>query len=114
MVKLLSAAALLATLSSVAVADWNIINWGAGCARRGCYYDFNVTGPADGVIPSFGARCHGDEEHTSETFFKPCGVYDAGLGNRGVSAKFVPRPDPNGNIKQIAVSFEYLNLTSGV
>lgn len=114
MVKLLSAAALLAATSSVAAADWNIINWGAGCARRGCYYSFNVTGPADGVIPSFSAYCTGDEEHTKENFFKPCGVNDAGLGNRGVSAKFVPRPDPNSNIKQIAVSFEYLNLTTKV
>lgn len=115
MVKLLSAAAaLLATASSVACADWNIVNWEAGCARSGCYYNFNVTGPADGEIPSFGAYCNGYEYRTNETFFQPCGVYDSGLGNRGVSAKFVPRSDlNNGRLEKIAVSFAYTDVATG-
>lgn len=119
MVKITLASAVLAMASSVAAvaettpSTWNIINWNAGCLRRGCFYDFNVTSPAYGEIPSFSARCSGDEERANQTFFKPCGVNDAGLGNRGVSAKFVARDDPNGHISKIAISFAYTDLTSG-
>lgn len=113
MVKLSLTSAVLA-MSSVAAADWSIVNWEAGCVRQGCFYDFNVTAPANGDIPSFAARCTGDEDRTNVTYFKPCGVYDSGLGNRGVGAKFVPRVDQDYDpIKQIAVTFQYTNITSG-
>jgi hypothetical protein len=118
----LLASALLAMSSSGAIAasnasswTWNVVNWGAGCAHRGCFYDFNIKAPANGDIPAFSAYCSGDEDRSKiQTFFKPCGVNDNGLGNRGVAAKFVPRDDINyGNIKQIAVSFSYTDISSG-
>ena len=107
------------TLGAVAVSGnsswtWSVVNWGAGCARRGCFYDFNITVPANGAAPAVSAYCSGDEDRTNQTYFKPCGVNDNGLGNRGVSAKFVPRDDPNyGTINQIAVAFAYTDISSG-
>ncbi|KAE9970427.1 hypothetical protein BLS_001858 [Venturia inaequalis] len=114
MVKLSSVAAFLTAASSVAVADWHIINWEAGCARSGCFYIFNVTGPAseDGKIPSFGASCNAYEYRKPQAF-TPCGINDSGAGNRGVSAKFVPRVEPNGILEKVAVSFAFTDLKTG-
>ncbi|TID14110.1 hypothetical protein E6O75_ATG07342 [Venturia nashicola] len=118
MVKLLSAAAaLLAAASSVAASaqwdpQWNISNWEAGCARSGCFYNFNVTGRPDDVVPSFAAYCNGYEYRTNVTYFQPCAIYDKGEGNRGVSARFIPRKG-NGILEKVAISFAYTNLTTG-
>jgi hypothetical protein len=92
---------------------WNIVNWEAGCARRGCFYDFNITALVDGLNPAFSAHCSGDEDRTNQTFFRLCGVNEDGLGNRGVAAKFLPRDDINyGAIKAIAVIFTYTDVSS--
>jgi hypothetical protein len=93
---------------------WLVTNWGAGCAHRGCFYDFIITAPASRSIPAFSAYCSGDEE-TANGFFRPCGVNDSGLGNRGVAAKFIPRKNPNigSPLSYFAVSFAYTDISTG-
>lgn len=104
----------VASTSESSAWSWNIVNWSAGCARRGCFYDFNITAPANGLNPAFSAHCSGDEDRTNQTFFRPCGVNDDGLGNRGVGAKFLPRDDINyGTLEAIAVTFAYTDISSG-
>jgi hypothetical protein len=93
---------------------WFVTHWGAGCVRRGCFYDFNITAPAYGSIPAFSAYCTGDEENANG-FFRPCGINDDGLGNRGVAAKFIPRENPNygSPLNYFAVSFAFTDISTG-
>ena len=43
---------------------WAITGWNAGCARQGCFYDFNITAAANATAdpqqPAFAAYCSGD------------------------------------------------------
>ena len=38
---------------------FNVTGWSAGCARAGCYYDFNVSAPQTPTYPGFKAYCYG-------------------------------------------------------
>ncbi|QDS71319.1 hypothetical protein FKW77_001904 [Venturia effusa] len=121
MVKTLFAAIALALASSMASATdtvpdaWYIVNWEAGCARRGCFYRFNLTSPAYEEVPGFLANCDGDEERINpKTVFKRCSILDKGTANRGVYAKFVPRDDPNAiGLKQIELLYSYTDTDNG-
>lgn len=46
--------------------NWDVTGWSAGCARAGCYYDFNITGDANLTskppTPAFKAYCAGEGE----------------------------------------------------
>ncbi|KAI1092643.1 hypothetical protein F5B19DRAFT_198660 [Rostrohypoxylon terebratum] len=43
--------------------NWTVTEWGAGCSKGACSYDFNVTGIGNGTArpakPSFKAYCSG-------------------------------------------------------
>jgi len=56
-----STSAAPATSSSNKDYQWSVSNWEAGCARAGCYYNFNVTGTKNGNAPAFKAYCNGDD-----------------------------------------------------
>ncbi|TID25903.1 putative amino-acid permease [Venturia nashicola] len=120
MLKSLLAPTLLAVFTSAAVMvpepppNWQVKNFNGLCARSGCSYDFDVSGPARGSIPSFMAHCSGEEKRTLQTFFAPCNVKAGGSGNIGVSAKYLPRKDVNtGIIDTIAVSLAFNDLATG-
>ena len=39
--------------------QWSVTNWVAGCSDEYCTYSFSVSGPQNGNIPKFSARCAG-------------------------------------------------------
>lgn len=84
---------LLLTLSSAAVLtaaqqtapqgyQWSVLNWGAGCARSGCYYDFTIAGAAVSPYPGFFATCSGNDDGA----FVSCDV----LGYSGYNVTTAP------------------------
>ncbi|KAF2859206.1 hypothetical protein K470DRAFT_107370 [Piedraia hortae CBS 480.64] len=58
---------------------WHVTSWSAGCARHGCYYDFNVTGTADRGMPDFLAYCSGEDSG----FFADCKLLKSGKRKDG-------------------------------
>lgn len=94
--------------------DWVVSNWSAGCARSGCYYDFNVSAPADDqspARPAFLAYCSGFGEGAS---YDECTLLDESDVGRRVVAKLLPaiRASNATTIAQIQVSLQYTDLTT--
>lgn len=94
--------------------DWSVTGWSAGCARSGCYYDFNVSGPADDqspARPAFLAYCSGFGEDGP---YEECNLLDEADVARRVVAKLLPAIRSNdtntSTIAQIQVSFMYTDL----
>lgn len=103
-----------AVMTPEALPTWKVTGFNAGCARRGCTYEFTVSAPASGAIPAFSAKCSGEENRSLTTYFVPCNVNDSGKGNRGVGAKYLPREDiNNGTLKAIVVTFAYTDISEG-
>ncbi|KAK6076067.1 fimbrin [Seiridium cupressi] len=116
-------AAVLATLASAVSAttfkvqavegyDWSVTGWSAGCDRSGCYYDFNVSGPADDQNPkrpAFLAYCAGSGEGAP---YSECDLLDEADVARQVVAKLLPATRANGTntIAHIEVSLQYTDL----
>ncbi|KAK5135753.1 hypothetical protein LTR08_004739 [Meristemomyces frigidus] len=91
---------------------WQVTGWSAGCARSGCYYDFNVTGPEDGNIPCFQAYCSGDDVG----YFKQCEILS------GSSTSSIPsvaaeldhyNTSTADGIAAMAVSLSFVDADSG-
>ena len=92
--------------------------WSAGCARAGCYYDFNVTIPTVENGPAgVKAYCSGSEEGYDSSFsvpstFRNCRLLEG--VNNGVAARFNLReqssPGQGGSTgpSEIEVSFGYV------
>lgn len=96
--------------------DWDVTNWSAGCARSGCYYDFNVSAPADDQNPprpAFSAYCSGAGEDAP---YDTCTLLDEADVTRRVAAKLLPAIRSNdtntSTIARITVSFQYTDLTT--
>ncbi|RMZ69229.1 hypothetical protein GMOD_00003170 [Pyrenophora seminiperda CCB06] len=88
---------------------WQVTGWEAGCARQGCYYDFNVTMPSvPGKVGGVKAHCQGNENWFRKgNTYKGCQLLD-GVNNR-VSAKLSERTSDSGTDfpTEILVSFEF-------
>ncbi|KAG4420408.1 hypothetical protein IFR04_006424 [Cadophora malorum] len=89
--------------------SWSVTGWSAGCARSGCYYDFNITAPAYNDIPAFSAYCSGGPEGAA---FKPCGVFDDLPGNRGVAAHLLEAETGTGAHIEVSLQWTDLEQTS--
>ncbi|KAI8624451.1 hypothetical protein F5Y19DRAFT_315957 [Xylariaceae sp. FL1651] len=93
--------------------DWAVTGWTAGCARAGCYYNFNVTGAANLTgrppVPAFKAYCNGMGEGAP---YAPCERLDDEDTDARVVAKLLPSVTaPNGTRPvTIQVSLEYSDL----
>ncbi|KAJ4351181.1 uncharacterized protein N0V89_006520 [Didymosphaeria variabile] len=86
---------------------WHVSGWSAGCARSGCYYDFNVTVPTvEGQIAGVKAYCSGSENwYRLGNYYRNCQILEG--VNNGVSAKFSERTSDDGTPPQeIELSFE--------
>ena len=98
--------------------NWQVEGWSAGCARAGCYYDFNVTIPTVENGPAgVKAYCSGSEEGYDSSFsvpstFRNCQLLEG--VNNGVAARFNLReqssPGQGGSMgpSEIEVSFGYV------
>ncbi|KAE9961169.1 hypothetical protein BLS_003518 [Venturia inaequalis] len=112
---LLATSALSAVVSAQqGLPKWKVTNFNGACARQGCTYDFTISSPPSGSIPSFSAKCSGEEKRAElKTYFKPCNVNDGGLGNRGVGAKYMARESIDvGTYSALIVTFAYTDLSS--
>ncbi|KAL7622937.1 hypothetical protein AAE478_006616 [Parahypoxylon ruwenzoriense] len=95
--------------------NWTVTGWSAGCARSGCYYDFNVTGIGNDTSrparPSFKAYCSGQGEGAD---YRACTALEEAGTDYSVVAKLLPRntavnetsPAP----PQIQVSLKFTDL----
>ena len=93
---------------------WHVEGWHAGCARRGCSYNFNVTVPTiPNQIAGVKAYCSGyeagyDSGFTESSTYRGCQILEG--VNNGVAAKFGPRNISDGTGRgpqKIFVSFEF-------
>ncbi|TGJ88714.1 hypothetical protein E0Z10_g31 [Xylaria hypoxylon] len=93
--------------------DWAVTGWSAGCARAGCYYDFNITGAENltqsPATPAFKAYCSGYYEGAPYTL---CERLDEEDTDATVVAKLLPSNiTANGSrYAVIQVSLEYTDL----
>nr|URG42907.1 CEP127 [Alternaria solani] len=89
---------------------WHVEGWSAGCARGGCYYDFNVSVPTiEGFTLGAKAYCSGSENgwYRKGNWYAPCRILEG--TNSGISAKFSERTsDTSGSPEEILLSFEKL------
>lgn len=72
--------------------SWHVEGWSAGCARSGCYYDFNVTVPTiEGKILGAKAYCSGYENgyYRKGNWYESCRILEG--VNNGISAKLGER-----------------------
>ncbi|KAF1965926.1 hypothetical protein BU23DRAFT_560626 [Bimuria novae-zelandiae CBS 107.79] len=89
---------------------WHVSGWSAGCARGGCYYNFNVSVPTvEGQILGAKAYCSGDENgyyrEDFSNYFENCRILEG--VNNGISAKFSSRENStSGSPEDIVLSFE--------
>ncbi|KAK7186064.1 hypothetical protein DPSP01_000672 [Paraphaeosphaeria sporulosa] len=73
--------------------NWHVSGWEAGCARSGCYYNFNVTVPTvEGQIAGVKAYCNGYENgyYRKGNWYENCQILEG--VNNGVAAKLSERP----------------------
>ncbi|KAI3342248.1 hypothetical protein F4824DRAFT_485990 [Ustulina deusta] len=94
--------------------DWAVTGWSAGCARAGCYYDFNVTGAENltsrPATPAFKAYCSGDGEGSP---YRLCQRLDEEDTDAIVVAKLLPSTTTNGTRHaKIQVSLKYTDIYS--
>ncbi|KAI3326255.1 hypothetical protein HD806DRAFT_441502 [Xylariaceae sp. AK1471] len=93
--------------------DWDVTGWSAGCARQGCYYDFNITGAANLTsrppTPRFKAYCSGSGEGAA---YRLCTRLDHEDTDALVVAKLLPSNiTANGTrLATIQVSLRYTDL----
>jgi hypothetical protein len=92
--------------------NWPVSGWTAGCARAGCYYNFNVTIPSVDTeqwkIAGVKAYCNGYEngEYGEENFYEGCQILEG--VNNGVAAKMSKRESStDGSPNDILISFKY-------
>ncbi|KAI0408839.1 hypothetical protein F4802DRAFT_298648 [Xylaria palmicola] len=109
-----SASAMVMRIAAETVTyDWAVTEWSAGCNRRGCYYDFNVTGAANLTsrppTPAFKAYCAGDGEGSP---YRLCQRLDEEDTDAIVVAKLLPsNTTVNGTRPAIIqVSLKYTDL----
>lgn len=91
--------------------SWHVSGWEAGCARSGCYYNFNVTVPTvEGQIGGVKAYCNGYENgyYRKGNWYQNCQILDG--VNNGVAAKLSERPaesdESSTSPQEILISFE--------
>ncbi|OTB09074.1 hypothetical protein M426DRAFT_18459 [Hypoxylon sp. CI-4A] len=111
-----ASAAVMKIASDDAGWDWAVTGWSAGCARAGCYYDFNVTGVGSTTAypktPSFKAYCSGEGEGAS---YRACTTLQDSETDYEVVAKLLPsNSSTNGTSHKpnIQVSLQYTDLDS--
>ncbi|RYP05386.1 hypothetical protein DL765_009850 [Monosporascus sp. GIB2] len=94
---------------------WEVTGWSAGCSRRGCYYNFNITAEANTTSypqrPAFSAYCHGYGEGAP---YELCQLLMEPEVPLGVEAKLLPADrSPNETTKaNIQVSVQHIDLES--
>ncbi|RYP74791.1 hypothetical protein DL769_003938 [Monosporascus sp. CRB-8-3] len=92
---------------------WEVTGWSAGCARSGCYYDFNITAEANTTSfpqrPAFSAYCHGFGEGAP---YELCDLLMEPKVPLAVEAKLLPADRaPNATTKaNIQVSVQHIDL----
>ncbi|RYP30633.1 hypothetical protein DL767_006133 [Monosporascus sp. MG133] len=92
---------------------WEVTGWSAGCARGGCYYDFNITAEANTTSipqqPAFSAYCHGFGEGAP---YELCDLLMEPEVPLAVEAKLLPADRvPGENTKaNIQVSVQHIDL----
>ncbi|EME78129.1 uncharacterized protein MYCFIDRAFT_212642 [Pseudocercospora fijiensis CIRAD86] len=90
---------------------WTVTNWHVDCARSGCTYNFNVTGPISAPNPSFLAYCYGSDTG----YYAQCKVlqYTAtASGAPSVAASL--RPNTGDQIAVVSVSLAFVESDTGV
>ncbi|KAI1181973.1 hypothetical protein F5B17DRAFT_444615 [Nemania serpens] len=92
--------------------NWAVTGWSAGCARAGCFYDFNITGAANLTsrppTPAFKAYCSGEGEGSP---YRLCDRLDEEDTDAIVVAKLLPGTITNGTRPAtIQVSLKYTDL----
>ncbi|KAG8168948.1 hypothetical protein KVR01_001697 [Diaporthe batatas] len=88
---------------------WSVTGWSAGCARAGCYYDFNISAPAfSNSVPAFKAYCSGFGEGTP---YDKCELLDNNETIRQVAAR-LESVNTGGTGAHLAVSYEFVDPTS--
>ncbi|KAI1156926.1 hypothetical protein F4825DRAFT_140447 [Nemania diffusa] len=107
-----ASAAVMRVSTESMVYDWAVTGWNAGCARAGCYYDFNVTGAANLTsmppTPAFKAYCSGDGEGSP---YRLCTRLDDEDTDAIVVAKLLPSTIINNTrAAMIQVSLKYTDL----
>ncbi|KAF2451958.1 hypothetical protein P171DRAFT_426377 [Karstenula rhodostoma CBS 690.94] len=92
--------------------SWHVSGWTAGCAKQGCFYNFNVTVPTvEGQIAGVKAYCNGYETgyYRKGNWYESCQILEG--VNNGVAAKFSERPakseTESESPQEIFLSFEY-------
>ncbi|KAI1502845.1 hypothetical protein F5X99DRAFT_407650 [Biscogniauxia marginata] len=90
--------------------QWAVTGWSAGCARAGCYYDFNITGAANETArparPGFKAYCSGQGEGSP---YADCKRLDSDDDSLEVAARLLPSNTTTGGNRQahIEVSLQH-------
>jgi hypothetical protein len=81
--------------------NWTVTNWSAGCARSGCYADFNVSGPLDNPRPSFLGYC----SVSDSGYYQQCKLLESSQQASQQGPVNIPAP-------QVAAYLEPYNLTT--
>ena len=79
--------------------EWSVTNWVAGCSDEYCTYSFQISGPQNGNIPKFSARCAGVDAGG----FGDCKVLSSSQEVE-VSAKLRHQADPSEPVGPAKVS----------
>lgn len=88
---------------------WTVSGWSAGCARAGCYYDFNISAPAfSESVPAFNAYCSGFGEGAP---YDDCQVLDDNRNPHQVAAR-LQAVNTTGTGAHLAVSYEFADPTA--
>ena len=88
---------------------WSVSGWSAGCARRGCYYDFNITLPEYNELPELNAYCSGIENVELPNYgvdFRACKLRDRLSEGIEVAAKLKNRTSPGTFSRDIIVRLQ--------
>ncbi|KAI1454481.1 hypothetical protein F4805DRAFT_319345 [Annulohypoxylon moriforme] len=97
--------------------NWTVTEWGAGCSKGACSYDFNVTGIGNGTAhpakPAFKAYCSGQGEGAD---YRACTALEDAGTEYAVVAKLLPRNATNETLSrpeiQVSLKFTDLNTSS--
>ncbi|KKY39979.1 hypothetical protein UCDDA912_g00023 [Diaporthe ampelina] len=88
---------------------WTVTGWSAGCARAGCYYDFNISAPAvSESVPAFKAYCSGFGEGAP---YDDCEILDDNENLHQVAAR-LQAVNTTGTGAHLAVSYEFADPTA--
>ncbi|KAI3400116.1 hypothetical protein diail_4347 [Diaporthe ilicicola] len=88
---------------------WTVTGWSAGCARAGCYYDFNVSAPAfSESVPAFKAYCSGFGEGAP---YEECEILDDEENVHQVAAR-LEAVNTTGTGAHLTVSYEFVDPTA--